>query len=336
VCPYRFAHCHYDDANWAAEKASRFCLGKILPLQRRQPEVDNQDMATAPDKSNQLGAFLRARRSELTPQLLGLADAGTFRKVSGLRREEVANLAAISVDYYTRLEQGRVQASASVLVSLARALRLNEDQQIYLYELAGKTDARPRRRRTQQVRPAMQRLLDQLTQTPAFVLGKRMDILAWNASAAALYTDFAAIPARHRNYIRLVFTDPTVRALHAAWERDALHAVAALRMEVAKDANDPDLALLVGELSLQDNDFRTWWASHEVNNAAHGTKLYRHALVGEMTLDCDTWDSPDGSGQRLVVLTAEPGTPSYDRLRILGSWSADNAELAAEQTPRRT
>ena len=144
------------------------------------------------------------------------------------------------MDYYTRLEQGRVQASASVLATLAGALRLDEDQQAYLYEIAGKTDARPRRRRApQHARPAMRRLLAQLTHAPAVVLGRRMDILAWNPLAAALFTDFGRYPAVRRNYVRLLFTDPAVRGLHAEWMHDAGEAVAALRMEAAKDPDDP-------------------------------------------------------------------------------------------------
>jgi transcriptional regulator with XRE-family HTH domain len=278
-----------------------------------------------------LGDFLKARRAQLTPRAVGLPEAGTRRKVAGLRREEVAQLAAISVDYLTRLEQGRVQASASVLITLSRALRLDDDQQAYLYELAGKAPL-PRRRPVQRARPAMRRLLEQLTQTPAVVLGRRLDILAWNAGATALYTDFARLPPRRRNYVRLMFTDPVVRALHADWEHDGRRVVASLRMEAAKDPADPELAVLVGELSVQDPDFRTWWASHQVAGTGYGTKHYRHPLVGDLTLDCDTWDSPDGSGQRLMVLTAEPGTPSYERLRILCSWNAEpNAGLSAER-----
>ncbi|MEU6142017.1 helix-turn-helix domain-containing protein [Streptomyces sp. NPDC047081] len=269
-----------------------------------------------------LGAFLKARRAQLTPRECGLPETDSTRKVAGLRREEVARIAAISVDYYTRLEQGRVRASAPVLITLARALRLDDDQQRYLYELAGRSDARPRRRRpAERLRPAMRRLLDQLSETPALVLGKRLDILAWNPTATALYTDFAALPSDRRNYLRLLFTDPTVRQLHRDWAADARDAVAALRMEAAGDPDDPDLARLVGELSLQDPDFRTWWAEHRVNSASYGTKHYRHHLVGDLTLDCDTWSSPDGSGQRLMVLTAEPGSPSYDALRFLTSWT---------------
>ncbi|MER6167591.1 helix-turn-helix domain-containing protein [Streptomyces violaceorubidus] len=276
-----------------------------------------------PTPDSHLGAFLRARRAQLTPQECGLPETDSGRRVAGLRREEVARLAAISVDYYTRLEQGRVRASASVLVTLVRALRLDDDQKQYLYHLAGQSNARPRRRRpAQRVRPPMRRLLDQLTEAPALVLGKRLDVLAWNPAAAALYTDFQALDPGRRNYVDLLFTDPVVRALHQDWEHDARDAVAALRMEAAADPDDPELARLVGELSLKDADFRTWWAEHRVSGAGYGTKRYRHALVGDLTLDCDTWASPDGSGQRLMVLTAEPGSPSHDALRILASWTS--------------
>ncbi|MFF5499876.1 helix-turn-helix domain-containing protein [Streptomyces aquilus] len=271
-----------------------------------------------------LGAFLKARRSQLDPRECGLSATDSARRVAGLRREEVAALAAISVDYYTRLEQGRVRASAPVLGTLARALRLDDDQQRYLYELAGRAGQRPRRRRApQRLRPAVRRLLDQLTHTPALVLGKRLDILAWNQAAASLYTDFAAVPADRRNYLRLLFTDPAMRDMDLDWEHDARDAVAALRLEAAADSDDPELARLVGDLSVRDADFRTWWAEHRVNSATYGTKHYRHPLVGDLTLDCDTWADPDGSGQRLMVLTAELGSPSHDALRILASWTTE-------------
>lgn len=179
----------------------------------------------------------------------------------------------------------------------------------------------------------MRRLLAQLTATPALVLGKRLDILAWNPAATALFTDFEVIPADRRNYLRLLFTNPTVRELHENWEHDAREAVAALRMEAAADAGDPDLSRLVGDLSVQDPDFRTWWAEHHVNSATYGTKRYRHPRVGKLTLDCDTWASPDGSGQRLMVLTAEPGTPSHDALVILTSWAAERISPSTAPEP---
>jgi transcriptional regulator with XRE-family HTH domain len=271
----------------------------------------------------ELGEFLKARRAELSPRGVGLPDTGAPRRVPGLRREEVAQLAVISVDYYTRLEQGRLQASASVLATLARALRLDDDQRDYLYELAGKTAARPRRRLIQRVRPPMRRLLDQLTETPALVMGRHLDILAWNSVAAALYTDFARIPENRRNYVRLVFTDPAVRRLYADWEQAARTCVDVLRMEAARDPDNPRLATLVGELSVQDPDFRQWWAAHRVASTSYGTKAFHHPVVGDLTLDCDTWDCPDDHDQRLVVMTAEPGTPSHEALRILASWTAE-------------
>jgi len=279
-------------------------------------------MSHSPD-ARELGAFLKACRGRLTPSEVGLPERHGHRKVAGLRREEVASVAAISVDYYTRLEQGRVAASASVLSTLVRALRLDEDQQAYVYELAGKVDALPRRRRgAERVRPPVRRLLEQLGATPAIVLGKRLQVLDWNPAAAALFTDFAGLRPAERNYVRLLFTDPGFRTMHLEWEHDARDAVAALRMEAAQDADDPDLAMLVGELSMRDADFRTWWAEHRVITATYGTKHYRHPVVGELTLDCDTWQSPDGNGQRLMVLTAAAGSPSDDALRILSSWDA--------------
>jgi transcriptional regulator with XRE-family HTH domain len=286
---------------------------------------------------HELGAFLKACRARLRPDDVGLPETGGHRRVAGLRREEAAALASISVDYYTRLEQGRIQASAAVLGVLARALRMDDDQRTYLYEIAHKADAAPRRRRSRQtVRPAMRRLLEQLTDTPALVLGRRLDVLQWNRAAAALFTDFGAVPAAQRNYLRLLFLHPGVRAMHLDWDHDARDAVAALRMEAATDPDDPELAALVGELSLRDADFRTWWAERHVNSATYGTKHYRHPTVGELTLDCDTWQSPDGSGQRLMVLTAESGSPSGDGLRILTSWSEPaRAERSAEEESRR-
>ena len=282
------------------------------------------DGMNAASGHHDVGAFLKARRAQLAPKDVGLPDGDSHRKVAGLRRTEVAQLASISVDYYTRLEQGRVRASASVLATLARALRLDEDQQRYLYELAGRADDQPRRRRpAQRARPAMRRLLDQLTGTPAMVLGRRLEILEWNTGAVALYTDFSRIPLAHRNYVYLLFADPDFRGMHLQWEHDARAAVATLRMQAAAEPDDPDLARLVGELSLRDPDFRTWWAEHQVSGTGYGTKHYRHPLVGDLTLDCDTWANPDGSGQLLMILTAEVGSPSHDALRILASWTAE-------------
>ncbi|MCU1527776.1 MAG: DNA-binding protein, partial [Frondihabitans sp.] len=217
--------------------------------------------------ATELGDFLKSRRAALTPREVGLPDFGSQRRVVGLRREEVAQLASISVDYYTRLEQGRVAASAAVLVTLEHALRLDEDERTYLYELAGKASTLPRQHRRESVRPAMRRLLDQLTESPAIVLGRRMDVLAWNTAAVALFLDFGVLAPDERNYVRLMFTDRRMRALHIDWKQAAATTVASLRMEAARDPGDRRLAALVGELSLQDPDFRSWWASHAVSTA---------------------------------------------------------------------
>lgn len=268
-------------------------------------------------RPKELGDFLKARRAQLSPREVGLPE--TRRRVAGLRREEVAQLASISVDYLTRLEQGRVQASASVLATLARALQLSEDQQAYVYELAAKPF---RRRPAEKTRPAMKRLLDQLASTPAMVLGRRLDIVAWNHAAAALFTDFSRYPAARRNYVYLLFADRSMRSLHVSWEEAARTAVAALHLEAAREPAAPELADLVGELAVHHPEFRTWWAAHHVSSAGYGVKRYRHPVVGELELDCDMWESPDGSGQRLMVLTAEPGSASDEGLQILASWTA--------------
>ncbi|MGW0683428.1 helix-turn-helix domain-containing protein [Streptomyces sp. NPDC002754] len=272
---------------------------------------------------NELGEFLKARRAELTPRTVGLPEPQRPRRVPGLRREEVAQLAAISTDYYTRLEQGRLQASASVLKALAQVMQLDEAQSNYLFGLAGKESPRPRRVARQKVQSQLQRLLDDLTTTPAIVLGRRMDVIAWNQLAAALITDYSQIPEKQRNYIRILFTDPAMRTLYADWENAARTAVAQFRMEAAKNPADPRLTALVGELSVQDSDFRQWWAAHNVATFAIGSKTLNHPVVGEMTLDWDTLTASTDPDQQLVVWTAEAGSPTHDRLRILASWAAD-------------
>ncbi|MGX2993039.1 helix-turn-helix domain-containing protein [Streptomyces sp. JNUCC 64] len=273
---------------------------------------------TRPDR---LGTFLRERRAELSPGAVGLPDTGRPRRVRGLRREEVAALAALSTGHYTRLEQGRARASTAVLHVLARALRLDDVQRARMFALAGRLADRPPRRTPQRTRPGLRRLLDGLTAVPGVVLGRHTDVLAWNPLAAALVTDFARLPEKHRNYTRLVFTDPTARELYADWERVAHLCVARLRAEADQDPGSPRLAALVGELSLLDADFRRWWAVPQGAAREAGTMLLRHPLVGELTLDHDVLTTAADPGQRLVVWSAEPGSPSHDALRILASWN---------------
>ncbi|WP_405686453.1 helix-turn-helix domain-containing protein [Streptomyces sp. NBC_01387] len=283
--------------------------------------------------ANELGEFLRSRRAELSPRTVGLPGTGP-RRVPGLRREEVAQLASISTDYYTRLEQGRIQASAPVLATIARVLHLDDDQSAYLFSLAGKTSAtRSPRRTRQKVQPQLQRLLDDLTATPAVVMGRRMDIIAWNSLAAALVTDFGRIPENHRNYVRIVFADPAMRTLYADWETVARTCVAQLRMEAARYPDDPRLTALVGELSVQDAHFRQWWAAHHVASRTVGTKLLHHPVAGELSLDWDTLTASTDPEQQLVVWTAEVGTPTHDGLRILASWAADQHLSASGRLP---
>jgi transcriptional regulator with XRE-family HTH domain len=254
--------------------------------------------------------------------MVGLPETGARRRVKGLRREEVALLASISTDYYTRLEQGRRRASQSVLETLAEVLHLSEDERDYAFELAGRDEARPRRRAVQKVQPQLRRLLDDLATIPAIVLGRRMDVLAWNPMAAALITDFGKIPDKQRNMVRLVFMDPALRTLYPEWKTVAHTCVAQLRREAARDPHDPRLSALVGELSVQDPDFRRWWGAHHVAVRGMGVKTYQHPVVGDLTLDWDTLIWATDPDQQLVTWTAEPGTPSHDRLRILASWIA--------------
>ncbi|MFI9167895.1 helix-turn-helix domain-containing protein [Streptomyces lincolnensis] len=272
---------------------------------------------------NELGEFLKKRRSQLSPRTVGLPSTNRPRRVEGLRREEVAQLASISTDHYTRLEQGRMQASAPVLDILARVLHLDDDERGHLFQLAGRTTTRTRRRGVQKVQPRLQRVLQDLSSVPAMVWGRRGDILAWNALAAALVTDFSRIPEKHRNYPRLLFTDPVMRGLYADWETAARVTVAHLRREAATYPEDPRLIALVGELSLRDRQFARWWGDRRVAAHTVGTKTLVHPVVGEVTLDCDTLTASTDSDQYMTVWTAAPGSPAHDRLRILASWAAD-------------
>lgn len=267
---------------------------------------------------NELGDFLRARRTELTPSAVGLPGTGSRRRVTGLRREEVAALASISTDFYTRIEQGRRRASTEVLDTIARVLRLSADEHAYMLELCGK-EARPSPRPPQRVQPQLRRLLDDLATTPAVILGRRTDILAWNPMAAALFTDFALLDPHDRNFVRLVFCDPGVRALYPRWEYAACNGVAQLRMEAAKYPDDPDLATLVRELSGRDADFHRWWTAHHVAVRGVGTNALRHPTAGDLVLDWSSVTCNADPDQQLFTWTAEPGSPSCAALRALAA-----------------
>lgn len=281
----------------------------------------------------ELGAFLKARRAQLSPLGVGLPDNGESRRVPGLRREEVAQMAAISNDYYTRLEQGRVQASAAVLDVLAQVLRLDGDQREYLLTLAGKTASTTVGRSVRQrVQPQMQHLLDDLSLTAGFVIGRNTDLLAWNAMAAALVMDFGRVPEEQRNYVRLVFTEPAIRVLYRDWEDMARLALSHLRMDSRRNPDDSRLTALVEELSALDPQFRLWWTSHDVAVRAGGTRLLRHPVAGDLALERSTFMCAEDPEQQLVVWTAEPGSPTYEALCSLAS-TIERAEGGLDCAP---
>nr|WSY51110.1 helix-turn-helix transcriptional regulator [Streptomyces sp. NBC_00886] len=280
------------------------------------------DRDASPD-GNELGDFLRARRAERDPQQAGFPDDGRLRRVPGLRREELAHLAHVSVDYVIRLEQGRTRrGSRAVLDALADALHLAADERAYLFTLAEVAPAAPSRPPGRsEVAPRLRQLLDTMYDVPAMVLHRGMDVLAWNRAASALLTDFGALPPAERNLIRLTFLDASFRALYADWPRAARECVAVLRMEAGRTPHDPALAALVGELGVRDPDFRTWWAGHQVRGPRQLTKTYVHPVAGELTLDVQQFTVDTHPEQFLVAYTAPPDSPSHDALRFLLQWA---------------
>lgn len=245
---------------------------------------------------DELRAFLRSRRARLRPEDVGFAACGR-RRVPGLRREELSLLAGVSVDYYTELEQGRdVRPSDSVLDAIARALRLDDAEREHLHRLARpRLEAKP----DEAVRPALQALLDSLDAHPAIVLGRRLDVLAWNAPAAALIADFARIPAPERNIVRLLFLDAAVRARYADWDEVAADAVAHLRVA----ALDPGVQALAAELSAASEAFARLWARHDVKPKTHGVKVFDHPTMGRLELAFETLTIA-GADQALVIYHA--------------------------------
>ncbi|MGW4506830.1 helix-turn-helix domain-containing protein [Streptomyces sp. NPDC004436] len=284
-------------------------------------------MSTGNGDPKELGTFLKARRADLEPLQVGLPDTGTQRRVAGLRREEVAQLAAISTDYYTRIEQGRMQASAPVLQAVARALRLTGDQRTYLFELAGRPPDGPPARAGRSISPHCRRLLDQLTESPAVVLSDTMDVLAWNRLAAALLTDFAQVPAADRNYVWLLFNDPRLRVLYDDWPAGAHACVAYLRMHTAHHPDDPRLLHLLERLASH-ADFQTWWHGREVAVQGTGNKVFHHPVAGTLVLDWDTLTSSTAPDQHIVIWTARPGSPSQKALRHLATTAAHESGRA--------
>jgi transcriptional regulator with XRE-family HTH domain len=276
------------------------------------------------DDGSALGEFLRSRRSRLRPEHVGLTSYGT-RRVPGLRREELAQLAGVSATYYTRLEQGQsTRASESVIDALARALDLDDDERAHLHDLARPAPSKQRGRagRPAMVRPGTRQLIDAAENVPAVVLGIRNEVLAWNTLGHLLlagHLDFAAPsrPADRPNLTRMLFCDPHHRDLHRNWKDEAARAVASLRLVAGRHKNDRQLAELIGELTMTSPAFASLWAKHPVANCVSGTKEFHHPEVGELTLDFEALLLADEPGERILMYSAKPGSASETALQLL-------------------
>jgi transcriptional regulator with XRE-family HTH domain len=277
-----------------------------------------------PTPHQELADFLRRARAASDPQRSGLPADLRVRRVPGLRREEVALLAGVSTDYYTRLEQGRrIIPSTQVIDAIARALELDDAGRTHLHDLVAAAGAPRQRARAavQRVRPGLYQLLDALDGQPALVLGRRTDVLASNGLARALFTDFDKLPARERNYARWMLLSDEARALFVDWELQARNAVEALRLDAGRTPDDPGCQQLVGELSLASPEFRRWWAEHRVHQRSHGAKHLRHPLVGELTVDYESLTLPADPDQTLYLYSAPAGSSSAQALGLLASWT---------------
>ncbi|MGM1061296.1 helix-turn-helix transcriptional regulator [Saccharothrix sp. Mg75] len=272
-----------------------------------------------------LGEFLRAKRAALSPANAGVDDPGRFRRVPGLRREEVAQLAGVSVDYYTRLEQGRMtQASDSVLLGIARALMMTAEERRYLYSIVkGRTVEEPASEQTT-ISAETQVLLDNMRHTPAIVLGLRMDVLGWNDLGAALFVDFAELEPGNRNLARMIFLEPRIRNLYVHWDVVARSFVAKLRMDATRYPHDPALGELVHELSALDPDFRRWWNSHDVQGVTYGRKQVRHPVGGDLDLQWQALQVVSRPEQTIVVHTAPPGSATWHGFELMAKWWEEN------------
>lgn len=282
------------------------------------------------DPRTELSEFLRSRRARLSPDDVGLPRYGRTRRVPGLRREELAQLAGVSVAYYTRLEQGNARnVSAEVLDSIARALQLNDAEHTHLRNLTHcPLDNKKKKAARTQVRPALQNLLDSVG-VPAYVGGRRSDILAWNPMAAALFGDWSELEPRERNWARFIFLQPSYQELFVNWESKAADVVGFLRMDAGCYPNDPELAALVGELSVKSELFRQLWARHDVKDKTFGVKKLRHPLVGALTLSWETLRLPSEPDLFFTTYHAEPGTASAEALQLLASWGTDATQAGS-------
>ncbi|WP_434446831.1 helix-turn-helix transcriptional regulator [Lentzea sp. E54] len=276
------------------------------------------------DNNRELADFLRRARSQVDPSRAGLPADSRVRRVKGLRREEVALLAGVSADYYARLEQGRrINPSPAVVQAIGRALQLDDAGRAHLEDLIGLPTAPTRRARgVQRVRPGLYQLIDALDGEPALVLGRRTDVLAANRMAKALFGDFDKIPPKQRNYARWMFLDEDARALFVDWQDQARAAVESLRFEVGRDPHDAATIALVAELREQSREFDQWWEQHRVHQRTHGSKRLRHSLIGDVTVEYESFLLPGDPDMTLYVYTTESDSPSRRAMDILASWTA--------------
>lgn len=269
-----------------------------------------------------IGEFLRSRRARIQPEDVGLTGYGR-RRVPGLRREELAQLAGVSVDYYVRLEQGRSPSvSDAVLDAIGRALRLDEVERVHLRNLVRPAARSRRTPAAQRVRPEVRRLLELMEGVPAFILGRRGAVLAWNALGNALY-GFEESTTTARNMARFVFRDPRAPEFYEQWDNVTEENVGFLRLEAGRYPDDPQLAALVGELSVHSERFRTLWARQDVRDKSHGPKIIVHPVVGRLDLTYESFAAPGDVDQVLVTYLAEANSPTEERLRLLASWQAN-------------
>ncbi|GAB2856283.1 helix-turn-helix transcriptional regulator [Actinocorallia aurea] len=287
------------------------------------------------DNRDDIREFLVSRRARITPQQAGLTVYGTNRRVPGLRREEAALLAGVSIDYYTQLERGRLAgASEAVLDAIARALQLDEAERSRLFDLARTAGSGPRQRRrpTHKIRPGLQQVLDALADGPAFIRNGRLDVLAANDLGRALYAPAFDTPHRPVNLARFCFLDPRAHDFYPSWDAAADTSVAILRTGAGRDPYDRDLSDLIGELSTRSDDFRTRWAAHDVRLHHTGSKGFHHPEVGHLPLDFEAFALPGDPGLTLTVYTAPTGTPAHDALRLLASCAATLPTTPADTT----
>ena len=288
------------------------------------------------DHRTAVSDFLRTRRDRITPEQAGII-GGSRRRVPGLRREEVAMLAGVSVEYYARMERGDLAGvSAEVLDSVAQALRLDEAERDHLDDLARAAGPRPMRRRKKAcekgVTPAFQRFLDAVTGAPVWVRDRRMDFVAANALGRALYAPLFEDPSGRANTARFTFLDPAARLFFPDWEANADGIVATMRTYAGQNPLDKGLTDLIGELVTRSDAFRQRWSVHDVRHHRAGAKRIHHPVVGDLELSYEAMDLPANPDWFMFAYTAEPGSPTEERIRLLGSLAVTDQDISPMST----